>query len=77
MSSYRQPLQPLPDPDRSATSRAAGRTDLRRVHQLFCMTPTFDRDFAGLNVNYQLYYQAYFNIFRRRIEPIAVEVTWA
>ena len=35
---------------------------------------SFDRDFAGLNVNYQLYYQAYFNIFRRAgIEPIAVE----
>ena len=35
---------------------------------------SFDRDFAGLNANYQLYYQAYFNIFRRAgIEPIAVE----
>jgi prolyl-tRNA synthetase len=35
---------------------------------------SFDRDVDGLNVNYQLYYQAYFNIFRRAgIEPVPVE----
>ena len=35
---------------------------------------SFDRDMAGLDENYKLYYQAYFNVFRRAgIEPVAVE----
>jgi prolyl-tRNA synthetase len=35
---------------------------------------SFDRDMAGLDANYKLYYQAYFNVFRRAgIEPVAVE----